>query len=176
MKIALFKNISYFVSNDMKLLFYNAYILPIFDYGCTIWGKGNTSYIKKVHTLQRRICKLILKKPTRTPSAGLFRELHWLSFSDRCKYHAAVLVYKTLHNMAPEYMSEILTFSSNDNYSLRSISNNDLVLLRTPRTNIYKDTFSYYTVNIWNHIPIDIRNSSNLQMFKGKYKQYLLGI
>jgi len=29
-------------------MFYNAYLVPIFDYCCTIWGKSNKSYIKVV--------------------------------------------------------------------------------------------------------------------------------
>jgi len=47
MKIVLLKNITYFITDEMKKLFYNAYILLVFDFGCTIWGKDNKAYIKK---------------------------------------------------------------------------------------------------------------------------------
>ena len=124
--------------------------------------------------LQKRIAKLILNKPLRTPTAGLYKQLNWLSFTDRCKYHSAVLVYKTLNNMAPSYMTEVLAFSKNEKYNLRSSKRSDLVLKTRPHTNYLKDTFAYYSMTIWNHIPYDIRVSSTLQSFKYRCKHFLM--
>ena len=159
----------------MKRLFYNAYILPMFDYGCLVWGKGTNSYVNKIINLQKRIAKIILGKSKRAPSTDLFKELKWLKFSDRCKYHSAVLVYKTLNNMAPSYMSEIVSFSENNLYMLRSVTNKDIVLQTRPRTNYMKSSFTYYSRNVWNIIPLEIRESKNIQTYKIKFKQYLIG-
>jgi len=145
-KISLLKHILYYLTNEMKLLFYNAYLLPIFDNCCTIWGKTNKRYINKILIIQKRAAKLILNKPTRTPTDGLFKQLRWLTFTDRCKYHTALLVYKTLNYMAPSYMSDIITVSTNNSYSLRSALRNDLVLKHKPKTRYIKDSFNYYTV------------------------------
>ena len=38
-KISLLKHILYYLSDEMKVLFYNSYIIPVFDYCCTVWGK-----------------------------------------------------------------------------------------------------------------------------------------
>ena len=116
-------------------------------------GKNNNRYVNKVHTLQKRTGKIILNKPMRSPSVGLYKELNWLSFSDRCKYHSAVHVYKTLNSMAPTYLSEILKCSQNEKYSLRSANRHDLVLNIKPRTNLIQNTFAYYSMKIWNNIP-----------------------
>ena len=175
-KISLLKRILYLLSDDMKMLFYNSYILPVFDYCCIIWGKDNKSYINKVHKLQKRIAKIILNKPLRSPTIGLYRELNWLSFSDRCKYNIAVLVYKTINNLAPSYLLELLSFSQNDKYCLRSSNHHDLVLMKRPRTNLFKDSFNYYSAKIWNTIPVSIRNSSSISMFKNSYKSFLLSM
>ena len=67
---------------------------------------------------QNRIARIILNKPKRSPTSELFEKLNWLKFSDRCKYHCAVLVFKTMYDMAPVYMSEILTFAKNESYNL----------------------------------------------------------
>jgi hypothetical protein len=143
------------------------------DYCCIIWGKGNTNYINNVCKLQKRIAKIILQQPQRSPSINLFETLNWLPFLDRCKYHTAVLVFKTLNNMAPTYMTELMTLSDNKIYNLRSRSRKDIVLWTRPKTNYIKDTFSYYGMNIWNNIPLNIRNANNLKCFKEKYKAYL---
>ena len=72
-------------------------------------------------------------------------QLKWLRFSDRCKYHTYIPVYKTLNNMAPLYMTDIVSFSKNDHYSLRSVKHNDLVLKKKPNTQFFKDSFLYYS-------------------------------
>ena len=157
----------------MKLLYYNAYILPIFDYCCHIWGKNNQSYVKKVSALQNRAARIILRKPKRSPSNGLIENLKWLCFNDRCKYHCATLVYKILNGLAPCYLKDLITIANNNRYSLRSATKQDLVLNGAPRTSYYKQSFSYYGMTIWNEIPIDIRNSKSLQSFKIRYKSHL---
>ena len=37
--------------------------------------------------------------------------------------------------MAPSYMTDIISLSKNDNYSLRSVKHNDLVLKKKPKHN-----------------------------------------
>jgi len=172
-KITLLKHIFYYLTDEMKQMFYNAYLVPIFDYCITIWGKPNKSSINKVNNLQKRAARLILNKPVRTPTPGLFKQLKWLSFSDRCKYHTSILIYKTLNNMAPSYMTDIISFSKNDHYSLWSVKHNDLVLKKKPKTQFFKDSFPYYSISMWNKIPCNIRNSSSIQSFKSQYRKYL---
>ena len=53
-KLFLLKRIQYFLTPDVKQLFYNAYITPIFDYGCVIWSKANTVDIHRITKLQIR--------------------------------------------------------------------------------------------------------------------------
>ena len=173
-QVALLKRITYFLTFDMKIMFYNAYILPIFDYCCPIWGKDNKTYINKLSKLQKRIAKIILKYPQLPQSADPLKELDWLSFDDRCKYHTAVQVYKIFNCMAPAYMNELLKTKHNKIYNLRSNSRNEIAFSIRPRTNYFKDTFSYYSMNIWNSIPLEIRKSMRLNTFKVKYKAYLL--
>jgi len=150
----------------MKLLYYNAYLLPMFDYCSTVWGKNNKMYINKILILQKRAAKLILNKPIRTTTDVLFKQLIWLTFTDRCKYHTALLVYKTLNHMAPSYMSDIITASTNNSYSLRSLLRNDFVLKHKTKTKYINYSFNYYCMTVWNKIPIEIRNAANIKSFK----------
>ena len=155
-------------------MFYNAYILPIMDYCYHIWGKENKACINQIHKIQLRICKIMLDLPMRSTSKSIYEDLQIMSFDNRCMYHVAVLVFKTLNNMAPSYMTELLKLSCNTAYNLRSKTNKDIVLFSTPRTNYYKDTFEYYGMTTWNSIPISIRNLEKIDSFKSNYKQFLL--
>ncbi len=168
-KIMLLRRISYYLTFEMKQLFYNSYILTSFDYCCTIWGRGTKTDLSKIYVLQKRAAKIILQKPIRTPSKELFSQLNWLTFDDRCKYHAAILIYKCIDNKTPEYFNDIINFSKNSRYNLRSITHNDIVNTRI-NTNYKKKAFSYYSMEVWNEIPIYIRTVNSIVAFKSKYK------
>ena len=42
------------------------------------------------------------------------------------------------------------------------------------RIDLTQSCISYHGVQTWNRIPLDIRSSSSLDVFKNKYKQFLL--
>ena len=173
-KIALLKRISYYLTYDMKLLFYNAYIMSTFDYCCTVWGKGK--YIQNtIYKTQKRVARLILNKPIKTNSIEMFNTLKWLPFPKRCEYHIAILVFKASNNLAPDYIAKLLTFSNNTSYNLRSIDRKDLVYHKA-RTNYLKQSFSYNSTLVWNAVPLALRNVSNIYSFKRQFKKHLLNI
>ena len=57
--LCLLSQLSRFLSTEDRLLFYNAYIKPQFDYCCVICGNSTTYNINKIDKLQRREGKLI---------------------------------------------------------------------------------------------------------------------
>jgi hypothetical protein len=172
-KLSLLKRISFYLAPEMKQLFYNAYIVPIFDYGCITWCKTSQSNLTRLTRLQKRAARIILNKPTRTPTFQLFTELKWLSFRSRCKYHVCLLVYKTLNNLAPKYLNNILSFSTNSSYNLRSVQRYNITNNR-PNTNSLKRTFSYFAMEIWNSVPSNIKHIRNIMSFKKQLKTYFL--
>jgi len=173
-RISLLKHILYYLTDNMKIMFYNAYILPIIDYCCVVWGQTNIKYVNRIFGMQKRIARIILNKPKMTPSNILFRELQWLPFIDRCHYHIALLVYKTCNNMAPIYMNNVLKFSENESHNLRSESNKQLSLQIIPKTKYSKKSFTYISYRVWNSIPFSIKNAKSVSSFKYKYKTFLL--
>ena len=148
-------------------------MIPLFDYGSVVWSKCNKTNAIKISKLQKSTARRILNKPLGTPSLELFRELTWLSFTDRCSFQTAVLVYKGLHNLAPMYISNLITITENKNYNLRSSSNMDIIHLK-PKTDYLKQSFSYSGMQIWNNIPVHIRLCSTLNSFKSNFRAHLI--
>ena len=54
-------------------------------------------------------------------------------------------------------MTEIISTENNATYHLRSLYHKDLSLSTRPKTKYMMDTCSYYSLNIWNNIPLQIR-------------------
>ena len=172
-KIALLKRINYFLNDHMRTLFYNAYILPVFDYCCSIWGKTTQKHMNKIAILQKRAAKIILFKPSRTPSRVLFKEHEWLTFENRCKYQTAVLVYKSLHDLTPKYIRELVKISSNENYNLISSVRQDIAHIRY-KTQYKKQSFAFHSIYVWNFLPEHIRKLNTETNFKSCCKKFLL--
>ena len=57
--------------------------------------------------------------------------LHWLPIKFRVEFKIALLVYKALNGMAPDYIADLLLEKLDCSYQLRS---NDQGLLLTPKT------------------------------------------
>lgn len=174
-KISLLKQINLFLNEDMKRMFYNAYIIPCFDYCCSVWGKGvhSKGNINKIVKLQKRTARIILQRDFRESSSKMFTELQWMTFENRVIYHTAIMAFKCQKNLFPDYMSDLLSVSQNENYKLRSSTRRDLILPKF-KTNYMKDTFMYKSSHIWNFLPQNIRQINSLNSFKHNLRTFIL--
>lgn len=172
-KISLLKQLSVYVPQNIQKIFYQSYILPLFDYGCNTWGTTSSSNIERLTKLQKRAARIILQADFRTPSVNMFQELGWLSIPNRLIYNKAIFTYKALNAMTPTYISNLLKpMSTAHNRSLRSSSNGLLSVPRS-RTALYDRSFSHSAPRLWNSLPQSLRTKSSLNDFKSSLKQYL---
>jgi hypothetical protein len=162
-KLSLLRKIKNYLPHESRIIYYNAYILPIMDYCDTIWGNTTQYNINRVIKLQKQAARIILNKTYETPSSELFNELKWLKFHDRITFHKAVLVYKSLNNLSPQYLSSLFVQNETE-YNLRSITNGDLLVPKF-KLQSYKFSLNYSGANIWNSIPINIKKASSLKEF-----------
>ena len=131
-KISVLKHISAYVPQDVQKMFYQAYILPILDYGSNTWGTTSTANIERLSKLQKRAERIILKADFMTPSSYMFEQLGWQTIPKRLLYNKSVLVYKALYDLTPTYITNLLTpVSQTHSRSLRSSENG---LLSIPRS------------------------------------------
>ena len=83
-----------------------------------------------------------------------------------------LLTYTALHDLSPEYMSELL-HKPKYTHNLRSQSQYLLSVLKS-RTVTYGDrAFSVCTPKLWNDLLFQLRISSNIQAFKSGQKTML---
>ena len=74
-RITLLKVLSKYVDKSSLKQYYNSYILPIFDYGCMIWGQCSLYNMNRLLKLQKRAARIILQADFMTPSQLMFQEL-----------------------------------------------------------------------------------------------------
>ena len=77
------------------------------------------------------------------------------------------MIYKILHDMAPDYLKESFVFKST-NYFLRQ---NENLTLPKPNTDKCKRTFLYRGSKLYNNLLTNIRRSNSLAIFNKEVKK-----
>ena len=92
------------------------------------------------------------------------------SFRRNRKVQTSLQYIKAVNEIAPAYIQNLFTNVENGvNYSLRSVSNNNLFL---PRAN--KKSLSYTGVIIWNSLPETLKKATSFTAFKNLYMNITL--
>ena len=164
--------IKIFLDLPTRKLFFNAYILPHLDYCNSIWGNCSNELLEKVVKFQKRAARVILDKDFDTPSLELFQQLGWMRFDERVLYKKAILMYKSLNNLAPSYLSNKFTYVHDiHNLDLRSTRNQTLHVPK-PNLEMYRKTLAYSGPKIWNNLPESVRTAPTLGSFKQRYLRW----
>ena len=170
-KISLLRQLATYVPTNVQKLYYQGYILPYIDYGSVVWGAVSSTNIERLTKLQKRAARIILHADYDTSSDQMFKELRWLSVPDKLKYNKAVLTYRAVNNLSPEYISKLLKpMSEVHNLNLRSSVNGTLYVPKS-RTSLYDSSFSCSAPRLWNALPQTVTNASSLSTFKQSLKQ-----
>ena len=171
----LLSKIRFYLSVEHRLMFYNAYIKPHFVYCSTVWSNTSSGNINKITKLQRRACKLILSQDY-TDIQEALKRLNILSFDQDIFLNKAKLMYKVYNNIAPVYLHELFQMRDinldNTASNLRSVAHKNY-LLPQAKCNLYKGSFSYSGVVVWNSLPTSIKLASSLDTFVKKCTEWL---
>ena len=93
--------------------------------------------------------------------------LHWLPIKFRIQCKIAMITFKVIHNLVPAYLSDLVTIKRGSHYNLKSSKS---ITLFNPSAK-YKRTlgersFKAAALKIWNSLPDNIRNQSNINQFR----------
>ena len=150
-----------------------ALALSRLDYANSLLYGSSASLIQRLQRIQNRAAKLIFKAHRRDHVTPLLQQLHWLPVQKRILFKILTITYKCLHNLAPSYLSALLSFHHSARSGLRSAT--DKTLLHIPRTTTVTDdnAFQSHAPRLWNQLPQTIRTAPSLETFKNRLKTYL---
>ena len=101
----------------------------------------------------------------------VLKSLHWLPVEYRILFKVAILTFKILHGLSPDYLKELLTIKENSRYNLQS--NNELIHRPSIISNLKKTLgdcsfkMAAAPAAVWNKLPPNnIRNETNFSKFK----------
>ena len=128
--------------------------------------------LQKLQVVQNNAARLVLRKKRRDRATPLRKALHWLPINARVNYKVCLLSFKAMNGLAPSYLANLLTPYQPRRF-LRSAHRN---LLEEKPYNLKRTggrSFSVQAPRLWNCLPDDTRNCTELNQFKTNLKTFL---
>lgn len=128
--------------------------------------------LQKVQNAATRLLMNIKKCEHITPS---LISLHWLPVQYRIDFKLLLLVYKSLHGLAPDYLSDLLT----EYQTGRTLRSTTQGLFKIPRTRLSQKgdrAFAVVAPRLWNSLPLYIRDAASVRVFKTQLKTHLFAM
>ena len=138
---------------------------PHFRYCSSVWGCCSTTYINRLQKRQNRAVRLIPNSAFDTPPKPLLANLGLRSSSQLNGNELKLITYKSLNDLAPNYLRQILI--RNSQQSCRALRNTDRDLKLPLKKLIMgnKDILSEEQ-NSWNGLSAGAKCAPSLASFK----------
>ena len=171
-KVGMLYRIRNFVSRNILITLYNAFILPHITYGLEVWGASLKTFLNPILLLQKRISRVITFKEYTHHSAPLFFELKILDVFKQYRYQICIFMHDLINSRLPHTVIDYCSFLEHP-YETRYKEKGNLKVA-TVHTNIGKQSISYSGSFNWNNLPVNFRNIPRRNMFCRLLKQELL--
>ncbi len=158
------------VSDAEKLV--HAFMTSRLDYCNALLGGCPASSINKLQIVQNAAARVLTRSRKYDHITPILQSLHWLPIKFRISYKILLLAYKALNDLAPAYLTNLLS-RYNPTRSLRSQNSGLLVVPRIAKSTKGGRTFSYLAPKLWNSLPDNVRGSDTLSLFKSRLKTHL---
>ena len=163
-----------FLTTEACKLLVHALVTSRLDYCNSILYGCNQSVLKRLQLLQNYAARLVHKIPKFSHITPYLKDLHWLPVEARIQFKLLTIVFKCLHGTGPHYLTELLCRRTT-RPGLRSANALQLTVPKTKsraeRSNADR-AFSIAGPKLWNQLPVVIKNSSSLDVFKSRLKTF----
>ena len=174
--ISRFSRLKHFLPSHMLMRIYSSIIQPKFDHAITIWGYTCYNNLHKIQRLQNRAARIVTGNYDYVTTRGteLVKRLKWMCVTQRRYYFMSILIYKSIHGMAPAYLcNEINLHSEIAERTTRSVNDNN-VFVPYAHLESFKNSFTHTGTIVWNSLPDFIKTCGTLHSFKANMKLYIM--
>ena len=150
----------------------HAFVSSKLDYSNALLYGLPACLINKLQCVQNSAARIVLQRRKSEHITPVLKELKWLPVKQRIKFKVLLLTYKCLNGVGPKYLCDLLK-TAKSTRSLRSSGKGLLIVPRTKQITYGNRGFYHSAPSLWNSLPLEIRNSSSLNVFKSNLKTYL---
>ena len=142
-----------YLSQDTKEIIVHAFVTTRLDYLNSLLYGMPDYIIKRLQRLLNAAARIITNLGKYDHITDAMKKLHWLPIESRIQYKVLVLVHACVHNIAPPYLSSLLT----SYVPSREMRSSGKLILHQPIPNMVtygKRSFAYGGPRLWNNLDI----------------------
>lgn len=167
--IGILHKMKYILDIKSKMLIYQSLIESHLKYLVIIYGWKYTSKLKSLQCMQNKALKTVYNLPHRYSTISLYTDIcdSVLPIHALYVYQLMMYVYKSRNNIG----YHTICFRQNQSvFNTRNCQNVRIVLCRLEIT---KQRIEYIGAVEFNNLPLDVRNTFRISIFKKHLKEYL---
>ena len=165
-KMYLYRRIRYCLNDLSAKMILKSMVLSYLDYGSMFFTVRTIEDIANVQILQNKALRacLRIKNYMEVPVHELHLRLNVQPYDKRMQYFLMCSIFRNIKNgflipVVPKKMTRL--------------HRAPVLPLVTPNTDWYYKSAPYFGIQTWNILPVHVRNSVTLDMFKTVFKRYL---
>lgn len=164
---------SHFLSQTVKIKLYYALVFPYLAYCNLVWASTYNSRLLRLITLQKRAIRIIAGVPYGSHTKQLFLDLNLLNVPQIRTYQIGEFMFRYDRGLLPPAYNDFFGHVSkvHSHYTRNSTKYRRIFA----RTNTRRFSIRFLGVSVWEEIPLTIRMSSNVYIFKRKLRTHLVG-
>ena len=165
-----------FLNTKSKALLCDSIVLSRFNYCDSVYQNIDMCLQGKIQKVQDMCCRFIfdIRKSESVDYKELRTKLGWLSMKQRRDLHCLTMLYKILHNSAPDYLQDMFTYQHEvHSVNTRGSQNNLIWIDKNIKSKVHRDSFRYYAPCLYNKLPAKIKSCTSVNSFKSNLTKYL---
>ena len=155
------------LTTDEKITMVHTNILSRLDYGNVLLAASPKSLINRYQKVMNASVRFIYNLRNSQSVYMYQKQCHFLPAKYRVMYKSCLIIFKTLNNLAPEYLNDMALLQTQTRGNLRSSS--DYMLVTYPLSN---KCLQYHLAKNWNDLPYSLRCLPTIHAFKTSLKTH----
>ena len=135
----------------------------VLGYCIPLYGGCNLGELRDLQVLQNRAAQLVTHSPPRAVRKPMYDMLDWLTVNQLVRYHTLLAVYRIRTSQEPEYLAASLCHKNRFGS----------IIIQNTKLTLNMKSFKIRGACNWNALPEEIRNTSQIGLFKKKLKIWI---
>ena len=150
-----------------------AIVISRLDFCNTLLCSLNKTQIKRIQSIQNAAVRMVAGAKIHQSITPLLKSLHWLPVQYRITYKLALTAHKSIYDATcPLYLKNALTIKKSCRFTRSSLCPT-FARIDYTLVSVGGRSAVHHMVDIWNKLPSQLRNISDVKLFRKQLKTYL---